>query len=283
MTDQHPTSRLPGLARLFALVVLLGGIVGMHVGVFDFGHAWGGVQHGAHSVGGDLHATAPATHSAASDPHAVGTASPAVVTESAVFDRHAVAPAHSVATTPHAVVSAPHPVVTDAAPRAFPAAGAENPLPSAQSVADSSVREDRPDSGSLALTHRPDTDLHTGTERSGSGVLAQPDRSEPGLPNRAERPESDLIAATFAPPLLSLDGMGGHEQDCGDCGVHGGMHGCVFILSMLGLAIGLVLLFRLAFQPLDSQGTPGRNRPARRERPPPWTMPTLSELSILRI
>lgn len=240
VTDQHPTSRLPGLARLFALVVLLGGIVGMHVGVFDFGHAWGGVQHGAHSVGGDLHATAPAKHSAAGDPHAIGTASPAVVTESAVFDRHAVAPAaHSVATTPHAVVSAPHPVVTDAVPRAVPAADAENPLPSAQSVADSSLREDRP--------------------------------------------ESDLIAATFAPPLLSLDGMGGHEQDCGDCGVHGGMHGCVFILSMLGLAIGLVLLFRLAFQPLDSQGTPGRNRPARRERPPPWTMPTLSELSILRI
>ncbi|WP_280440149.1 hypothetical protein [Nocardia cyriacigeorgica] len=76
---------------------------------------------------------------------------------------------------------------------------------------------------------------------------------------------------------------GGHAQDCGDCGVHGGMHGCVFILSMLGLAIGLVLLFRLAFQPLDGHGTPGRHRPARRERPPPWTMPTLSELSILRI
>jgi hypothetical protein len=83
----------------------------------------------------------------------------------------------------------------------------------------------------------------------------------------------------------SPDGIGAHEQDCGTggCGAQGGMHGCVFILSMLGLAIGLVLLFRLAFQPMDGIGTATRHRPARRERPPPWTVPSLSELSILRV
>jgi hypothetical protein len=34
VTDQHPPSRSPGISRLLALVVLLGGIVAMHAGVF---------------------------------------------------------------------------------------------------------------------------------------------------------------------------------------------------------------------------------------------------------
>ncbi|MGK8465880.1 hypothetical protein [Nocardia cyriacigeorgica] len=216
MTDQHPTPRLPGLPRLLALVVLLGGIVGMHVGVFDFGHAWGAAQHASavaatpgHSHGGRSH-----------DEAGAGLGS-----------------ARSADSDPHATASITHGADAALAPRQFPAGGSENPVHSTQSIAGP----------------------------------------------RDARSADDLLAASFAAPLLSVDGVGGHEQDCGDCGVHGGMHGCVFILSLLGLAIGLVLLFRLAFQPLDGHGTPGRHRPARRERPPPWTMPTLSELSILRI
>ncbi|UGT67941.1 DUF6153 family protein [Nocardia gipuzkoensis] len=64
---------------------------------------------------------------------------------------------------------------------------------------------------------------------------------------------------------------------------HKAMHACVFILSAVSLAIGLVLLswagvdLRTAHLP-----EPGHRR-THRERPPPWTMPSLAELSILRI
>ncbi|VFA99598.1 hypothetical protein [Nocardia cyriacigeorgica] len=216
MTDQHPTPRLPGLPRLLALVVLLGGIVGMHVGVFDLGHAWGAAHHASAVAAAPGHSHEGRSH----DGVGAGPGS-----------------AHSADSDAHATASVTHGAGAALASHQFPAGGSENPVHSAQSIAG------------------------------------------PG----ATRSADDLLAATFAAPLLSVDAVGGHEQDCGDCGVHGGMHACVFILSMLGLAIGLVLLFRLAFEPLDGHGTPGRHRPARRERPPPWTVPTLSELSILRI
>ncbi|MBF6081837.1 hypothetical protein IU485_10745 [Nocardia cyriacigeorgica] len=253
MTDQHPTSRQPGLARLLALVVLLGGIVGMHVGVFDLGHAWGGTHHGvdagsdhSHGAGpvGPVGAVPAAAHAGVNASHPAAAAS------------HADAAAWRIDATPaHAEAAASELVVTAPAPQDFPAARSEKPAHSAQPVAD------------FGLVARADSFDQYGTEP---------------LPH-ADQFESALLAGTFAAPLLSFDALGDHEQDCGDCGAHGGIHACVFILSMLGLAIGLVLLFRLAFQPLSGQETPGGRRPARRERPPPWTMPTLSKLSILRI
>ncbi|MFI9508942.1 DUF6153 family protein [Nocardia sp. NPDC052566] len=75
------------------------------------------------------------------------------------------------------------------------------------------------------------------------------------------------------------------DPDCGGagCGGHSGIHGCVFILSVFALAIGLVLLSWLAIdRPGGGVSLPRHWRP-RRARPPPWTMPTLAELSILRI
>ncbi|MFG1791832.1 hypothetical protein [Nocardia sp. NPDC049149] len=79
-------------------------------------------------------------------------------------------------------------------------------------------------------------------------------------------------------------GAGGADCAGGGCaGAHGGMHGCVFILSTIALLFGLVLLYRMA---LDRPGT-GLARPRslrrRRERAPPWTVLSLAELSILRI
>ncbi|QIS15646.1 DUF6153 family protein [Nocardia arthritidis] len=77
-----------------------------------------------------------------------------------------------------------------------------------------------------------------------------------------------------------------HQQDCGSDGcaaAHGGIHACVFVLAAFALAIGLVVLARLA---VDRPGTgialPRHWRP-RRERPPPWTVLSRAELSILRI
>ncbi|MGY1949031.1 DUF6153 family protein [Nocardia asiatica] len=63
---------------------------------------------------------------------------------------------------------------------------------------------------------------------------------------------------------------------------HYALHACVFVLSAAAFSVGLVLLYRFG---TDS----GEHLPkillcrSQRERPPPWTAPSLAELSILRI
>lgn len=64
--------------------------------------------------------------------------------------------------------------------------------------------------------------------------------------------------------------------------MHGMMHACVFILTALALMLGLILLGRLDGDSHD-HGRFAWRRPTRRTRPPPWTMPSLAESSILRI
>ncbi|WP_216898525.1 DUF6153 family protein [Nocardia alni] len=80
-------------------------------------------------------------------------------------------------------------------------------------------------------------------------------------------------------PMPARTGLG--CDGCG-CGMHGGMHACVFILTLLALTLGLVLLGRIGADPYAGART-ARHRLSRRTRPPPWTMPSLAELSILRI
>ncbi|MCM6777095.1 DUF6153 family protein [Nocardia sp. CDC159] len=75
-----------------------------------------------------------------------------------------------------------------------------------------------------------------------------------------------------------------HGSDCDDCGTgHGGMHGCVFVLSALALALGLALLAWVGVHPGDTAGSGAATRSFRRTRAPPWTVLSLPELSILRI
>ncbi|QIS17445.1 DUF6153 family protein [Nocardia terpenica] len=64
---------------------------------------------------------------------------------------------------------------------------------------------------------------------------------------------------------------------------HMAMHGCMFVLSMVALATGLVLLYRMAVAVTDGRGAGCGHWRARRARPPPWAVPSLAELSILRI
>ncbi len=74
-------------------------------------------------------------------------------------------------------------------------------------------------------------------------------------------------------------------MDCGGdgCDGHTGLHGCVFILTAVALALMLVLLYRIANdRPRGGVSTPRGHR-HQRERAPPWTVPSLAELSILRI
>jgi hypothetical protein len=70
----------------------------------------------------------------------------------------------------------------------------------------------------------------------------------------------------------------GHDMSC-----HGAMHACEFILSATALIIGLVLLawWDTALEAVGRfKARLGRTY---HERPPPWTVPSLAELSILRV
>ncbi|WP_280234632.1 hypothetical protein [Nocardia cyriacigeorgica] len=227
MTDQHLPPRALGYARLFALVVLLGGIVAMHAGVFSIGQA-GAHAHGAVST---------------SSGHGHARAEPSGLTRHEHRLQHGGTAEldHNGSVSPAAAADAP----------GTAARGAHQP---------------RPATSDLTVEALSPADT-AGTEpipAVGTGMR---------------------VSATEIGTHVSATGIGTHEQDCGGggCGAQGGMHACVFILSMLGLVIGLVLLFRLAFQPLYGSGTLTVRRPARRERPPPWTVPSLSELSILRV
>ncbi|WP_194836448.1 DUF6153 family protein [Nocardia sp. XZ_19_369] len=99
---------------------------------------------------------------------------------------------------------------------------------------------------------------------------------------------TDLTAMpTVAQPVAAS--LGEHtapDMDCADDGCggsHGGMHGCVFILAAAALLFALVLLYRMALDRPGNDVARLRHRRPRRERPPPWTVLTLAELSILRI
>lgn len=81
----------------------------------------------------------------------------------------------------------------------------------------------------------------------------------------------------------SLDEHGGTMTGADHGPRHQLMHQCVFILSPVALLVGLALL---AWSLLGA-GDPGLPGPWRirrdRDHPPPWTVPSLAELSILRI
>ncbi|WP_043735435.1 MULTISPECIES: DUF6153 family protein [Nocardia] len=70
----------------------------------------------------------------------------------------------------------------------------------------------------------------------------------------------------------------------GDHGLgHQAVHACVFIVSILTLAIGLVFLYRADLTRGIGAMPPTGYWRAHGERPPPWAVPSLAELSILRI
>ncbi|MFR9750185.1 DUF6153 family protein [Nocardia sp. 004] len=64
---------------------------------------------------------------------------------------------------------------------------------------------------------------------------------------------------------------------------HEVMHACVFILSHMTLAIGLALLYWFGTGAEGSRLPGPHYRRVDHERSPPWTVPSLAELSILRI
>ncbi|WP_410870612.1 DUF6153 family protein [Nocardia sp. A7] len=107
----------------------------------------------------------------------------------------------------------------------------------------------------------PPTDDHAATDHSGQDLAATP-------------PGSTLHVAAAADPHTGCGSAG--------CDEHTAVHGCVFVLVALTIALSLVLLYRLADTAEAARRTPRIWRGGR-TRPPPWTVLTLSQLAILRI
>ncbi|WP_157514223.1 DUF6153 family protein [Nocardia concava] len=98
-----------------------------------------------------------------------------------------------------------------------------------------------------------------------AGIQMDPGQKHAGM---TDRPDHDM----------SVPGCG---DDCGNG--HAGMHGCLFVLTGLLLALGLAVLAWVGLGRHDA--TPAKLRRPRqhRARPPPWTVLSLAELAILRI
>lgn len=76
-----------------------------------------------------------------------------------------------------------------------------------------------------------------------------------------------------------------HDSGCpgGGCDTSGVLHGCVFVLTGIALALALALLYWVGTARRDDLPVRFQWRRVRRARPPPWTVPTLADLAILRI
>jgi hypothetical protein len=76
------------------------------------------------------------------------------------------------------------------------------------------------------------------------------------------------------------------DTSCGDdgCGSrHGGMHGCVFIMTAISVIAGLALLCWVGVGRVTAFVAALCHHRRRRQRAPPWTVLSLFELSILRV
>lgn len=94
------------------------------------------------------------------------------------------------------------------------------------------------------------------------------------VPAGAPSTDSTLPIAAPADPHTGCGAAG--------CDEHAAVHACVFVLAALAIALTLVLLYRLG-DTSEAARQPSRAWRGRRERPPPWTVLTLSQLAILRI
>ncbi|MFE6860206.1 hypothetical protein [Nocardia sp. NPDC057668] len=105
--------------------------------------------------------------------------------------------------------------------------------------------------------------------------LAHPTGTDVSRPSNST---AGLFHAQGTAPAIDVPDCGG---DCGSG--HAGLHGCVFVLTALLLGLGLALLAWVGLtRPGGIRETPRQAR-AQHARPPPWTVPTLADLAILRI
>ncbi|WP_297615952.1 DUF6153 family protein [Nocardia sp.] len=88
-----------------------------------------------------------------------------------------------------------------------------------------------------------------------------------------------VMGAMSAEHDMTMPGCPGGDCESG----HAGMHGCLFVLTTLLLALGLALLGWFGLRQRDTPTTTVRQPSPHRARPPPWTVLSLAELAILRV
>ncbi len=103
------------------------------------------------------------------------------------------------------------------------------------------------------------------------GVVAVPHMADRGHP--VVMSEHAGEHGVFAPVSVNHDSAVAHAA----------AHACVFILSTFAFIVGLVLLYRAGIDSGNGQMPTYHRWRAHRGRPPPWTAPSLSQLSILRV
>ncbi|MFE9578422.1 hypothetical protein ACFYO1_18675 [Nocardia sp. NPDC006044] len=139
----------------------------------------------------------------------------------------------------------------------------------------------------IAETHREDA-LMSGTFSRTVSADTTPKAMpvEHGIAGKDGRSLPAMSMAVTGSAVLPDADHGAPKPDCsgdGCSGAHGAMHGCVFILAAATLLLALVLLYRLGRTRPGNDVARLRHRRPGRERSPPWTVPSLAELSILRI
>lgn len=105
------------------------------------------------------------------------------------------------------------------------------------------------------------------------------------------QPQAVAAAGTAAPtghaaPVSMPHVQPGHAQQkvrADGSGDHAVMHACVFILAVGVAVLGLVVVAWIGFAGFVDSMTSTYRVVWRRNRAPPWTMPSLAKLSILRV
>ncbi|WP_378733866.1 hypothetical protein [Nocardia brasiliensis] len=266
MAEQHLPPRATGPARALGVLVLLAGIVAMHAVVFAMsGHAAAHSEHGATAGPGGGHTAEMATAATGSD-RMLALRTDTALEPTGPPDGHELAaalmpPGQDLDTGP-----VPHGHDRDAAP-----------IPRGHDL----------DAGPVPRGHDLDAaPIPHGHERDAGPVRHSHDLNQlAGVDGNKLAPTTMPAAVAIGKQPMSGGNSGAAGADCagdGCGGLHGGMHGCVFILAAAALAFALVLLYRMADRPGNGV-TPLRHPRPRRERSPPWTVLSLAELSILRI
>ncbi len=200
-----------------------------------------------------------------------------VAMHSAVFGT---AHAHDTASESHAL---PATLDTAAVRHAAPA-----PSDSAN-ITTSGLADGPPNHGLLAAALPSDDPLAATGSVDAAAHLAFPGEDQLTDTDIAPPGDSRLAAAAAGSDATHIARPGDDKHAMGSgCGASGcderaGIHGCVFVLAALAAALTLVLLYRLTDDDSTGGGAAARPWRGRRERPPPWTVLTLSQLAILRI
>lgn len=121
------------------------------------------------------------------------------------------------------------------------------------------------------------------THTADTGHTLTPGLVDTGVPSIAiESMASSEHWSDRAQVLETHAEMGG-DTGCADCGGgHHGLHGCVFVLVVLALLLGLVVLAWVGVRRGAAELRVWLERSGG-ARSPPWTVLSLPELSILRI